>query len=107
MKHTETIGRSFGINADAYLKSSVHAQGNDLEEIRRIVCTRPDRGSKVLDLGCGAGHLTYTIAPYAKSVTAYDLSREMLEVVAAEAAQRRLINIETVQGSVHELPFED
>ena len=107
MKHSETIGRSFGVNADAYFKSSVHAQGNDLEECRRIICPRPDRDSKVLDLGCGAGHLTYAIAPYAKSVTAYDLSQEMLEVVDAEAAQRGLINVETVQGSVHDLPFED
>lgn len=107
MKHTETIGRSFDINAEAYFRSSVHAQGSDLEEARRIVCPRPDRDSKVLDLGCGAGHLTYAIAPYAKNVTAYDLSREMLEVVAAEAAQRGLVNVETMQGSAHELPIED
>jgi len=107
MKHTDTIGRSFDINADAYFRSLVHAQGGDLEEARRIVCPHPGRDSKVLDLGCGAGHLTYAIAPYAKNVTAYDLSREMLEVVAAEAAQRGLINIVTVQGSVHKLPFED
>lgn len=105
MKHTETVGHSFGTNADAYFKSPVHAQGGELEEARRIVCGHPD--TVVLDLGCGAGHLTYAIAPYAKQVTAYDLSREMLEVVAAEAAQRGLMDVETVQGSTHELPFED
>lgn len=106
MKHSETIGRSFGTNAEAYFKSAVHAQGGELEEARRIVCG-PHSTSVVLDLGCGAGHLTYAIAPYAKKVTAYDLSRQMLQVVAAEAAQRGLVNVETIQGSAHELPFED
>lgn len=105
MKHSESIHRSFGTNANAYLKSTVHAQGADMEEARRIVCGQPD--SVVLDLGCGAGHLSYAIAPYAKRVTSYDLSREMLEVVAAEARQRGLINLETVQGSALELPFDD
>lgn len=105
MKHTEAIKRSFGTNAGAYLKSSVHAQGADMEEARRIVCA-PDSNSIVLDLGCGAGHLSYAMAAYAKKVTAYDLSREMLEVVAAESRQRGLINLETMQGSAHELPFE-
>lgn len=105
MKHSETINRSFDTNADAYFKSSVHAQGADLESARRIVRGCPD--PKVLDLGCGAGHLTYAIAPYAKKVTAYDLSPQMLQVVAAEAAHRGFVNVETVQGSAHELPFED
>lgn len=105
MKHTDTINRSFGTNADAYFKSSVHAQGSEMEDARRIVCGRPD--SKVLDLGCGAGHLTYAIAPCAKAVTAYDLSPQMLQVVAAEAAHRGFVNVETVQGSAHELPFDD
>lgn len=107
MKHSETIHRSFGTNAGAYLKSSVHAQGADMEEARRIVCGHPDSDSVVLDLGCGAGHLSYAVAAYAKKVTAYDLSREMLEVVAAESRRRGLINLETMQGSAHELPFDD
>lgn len=38
---------------------------------------------------------------------AYDLSDDMLGVVANEAKQRKLENIETKQGSVSELPFAD
>lgn len=105
MKHSETVDRSFGANANAYLESKVHAAGQDLEDARREACSKAN--ADVLDLGCGAGHLSYAIAPCARKVTAYDLSREMLEVVRAQADQRGLTNIEIRQGTAHALPFED
>ena len=37
-------------------------------------------GSKVLDMGCGAGHASFVAAQYVKQVVAYDLSSQMLDV---------------------------
>jgi ubiquinone/menaquinone biosynthesis C-methylase UbiE len=59
----------------------------------------------VLDLGCGAGHASFTAAQQVAQVTAYDLSSQMLEVVA-EAAKRRAGNIDA-QGYAESLPFAD
>ena len=64
----------------------MHSQGSDLTAVAEMFANAAD--AAVLDLGCGAGHLSFTIAPHVKSVIAYDLSSEMLAVVAAEAERR-------------------
>jgi SAM-dependent methyltransferase len=61
----------------------------------------------VLDLGCGAGHVSFNAAPRAGEIVAYDLSSDMLAVVARTAAVRGLTNIVTKQGVAEQLPFED
>ena len=90
------VGGQFGARAAAYLGSAVHAQGADLQALAALVQGR--REARVLDLGCGGGHVSYHVAPHVREVVAYDLSPEMLEVVARAAAQRGLGNIVTRQG---------
>src|ERR1051326_1974270 len=103
--HEALVGRQFGTRASAYLSSAVHAQGADLESLAALV--EEDSAAQVLDLGCGAGHVSFAVAPRAKSVVAYDLSSDMLEVVARAAADRGLANITTRQGVAEHLPFPD
>ena len=103
--HESLVGEQFGSRADAYLKSAVHAGGEDLMALAALVEEQP--GGRVLDLGCGGGHVTFNAARHASEVTAYDLSQEMLDVVAAEADKRGLSNVRTARGSAEKLPFED
>jgi len=105
MKQQAVVAEQFGSTASAYLTSAVHAQGEDLATIRKIASRHAS--PKVLDLGCGAGHVSFAVAPLAASVTAYDLSAEMLAVVARAAGERGLKNLETRQGPVEKLPFGD
>jgi ubiquinone/menaquinone biosynthesis C-methylase UbiE len=103
--HQDIVSSQFGQRAEAYLHSTVHAQGEDLEELARVIGAYPR--ARVLDLGCGGGHAAYRVAPLVDSVVAYDLSKDMLAVVAAEAKRRGLHNIATQQGSAEALPFPD
>jgi ubiquinone/menaquinone biosynthesis C-methylase UbiE len=103
--HEALVGQQFGSRAAAYLKSAVHAQGADLEALAALVAE--GRGARVLDLGSGAGHVSFAAARRAGEVVAYDLSAEMLSVVAAAAAERGLANIATRQGAAEHLPFPD
>jgi ubiquinone/menaquinone biosynthesis C-methylase UbiE len=103
--HESLIGKQFGARAAAYLTSAVHAQGADLEALADLVRGRAD--ARVLDLGCGGGHVSFTVAPHVRAVTAYDLSAEMLQVVTHAAAERGLDNIRTEKGMVERLPFAD
>lgn len=103
--HETVVGGQFGSRADAYLKSAVHSAGEDLQALVAVAAERA-RG-KILDLGCGGGHVTFNVAPHASSVTAYDLSQEMLDVVAGAARDRGLANVKTSRGVAESLPFED
>jgi SAM-dependent methyltransferase len=103
--HEALVGRQFGARASAYLQSAVHAQGADLQALAALV--DDNKSARVLDLGCGAGHVSFAVAPRAAEVVACDLSPDMLDVVARAAAERGLHNITTRQGVAERLPFED
>lgn len=101
--HDQHTTQQFGPQAQAYLTSAVHSQGADLADMAARLRGRHE--AQVLDLGCGAGHLSFAIASEVGRVTAFDLSDEMLRVTAGAAAERGLRNIETCRGSVDALPF--
>ncbi|MBS0976288.1 SAM-dependent methyltransferase, partial [Serratia rubidaea] len=56
--HHDVVDRQFGAQANAYLTSAVHAQGNDLQRLGQLLAAYPQ--ARVLDLGCGAGHASFT-----------------------------------------------
>lgn len=103
--HEAVVGGQFGSRAEAYLQSAVHAQGADLEALAALARSRPE--ARVLDLGCGGGHVSFNVAPHVREVVAYDLSPEMLTVVARAARERGLVNLTTRHGVVENLPFDD
>lgn len=101
--HNEIVVDQYDSQAGAYLASSVHANGQELSRLASLVRARSD--GVALDLGCGAGHLAYRLAPLFGQVLACDLSPAMLEAVAAEARRRGLANIATRQCAAEDLPF--
>jgi len=103
--HQQVVTEQFGSTAAAYLTSAVHAQGVDLQELAQIAAAIPQ--ARVLDLGCGGGHASFAVAPVVEKVIAYDLSAEMLDVVASAARERGLDNLAVRQGSADRLAFPD
>ncbi|WP_145483283.1 class I SAM-dependent methyltransferase [Yersinia aldovae] len=103
--HKDAVERQFGDQANAYLTSAVHAQGNDLQRLMALL--QPHGDARLLDLGCGAGHASFTAAAVVKEVVAYDLSSQMLQVVSQAAADKKLTNINVQQGLAESLPFAD
>ncbi len=103
--HSEAVQEQFDPQAAAYLTSSVHAAGPDLqaaaERARRCLSAE----ARILDVGCGAGHLSFALAPCAARVVALDPSPGMLATVRQAAAVRALPQIETCEGTAQALPF--
>lgn len=97
--------QQFGETAVRYVQSAVHAGGADLRQIGEIA--RGLEGARAIDLGCGGGHVAYTVAPFVQSVVAYDLSADMLAAVETEAKRRGLGNLSTARGPAEALPFPD
>lgn len=108
MEHQGKVEQQFGAQAQAYLGSSVHAQGADLQQLAALAAAQANGRPHILDLGCGAGHASFAVAPHADAVIAYDLSADMLGVVAESARARGLDSIiRTRQGPAERLPFAD
>ncbi|MHB1953552.1 MAG: class I SAM-dependent methyltransferase [Sulfobacillus sp.] len=99
--HKDLLQHEYDTRAHAYLASSVHAAGADLDLIADRIGRQPE--AVVLDMGCGGGHVSFRVAPCVSQVVAYDLSQKMLETVAAEASRRGLANILTKRGAAEHL----
>jgi len=103
--HESLVDDQFGNQAQAYVQSVVHAQGEDLDALEALAeRMRPDAA---IDLGTGGGHVAYRLAAHAKAVTAVDLSSSMIAAVEDAARQRGLANIATCVAPAERLPFED
>ena len=103
--HNCLVDKQFGSQAEMYLTSSVHAFGQEFANVEELV--QQFESPHVLDLGSGAGHISFYSAPFAQQVIAYDLSEEMLKIVADSAREKGLDNIITVKGIAESLPFPD
>ena len=105
MKPPSLAAQQFGAGAQSYLESPVHAQGADLDRLRKLA--ERQGPASVLDLGCGAGHASFAIAPHAEELIAYDVSAPMVALVAAEGVRRGLTSLSAQEGAVEDLPFAD
>lgn len=105
--HADAVHAQFNPQAQAYLTSAVHAQGPDLHAAAKLVAHHVAPGAVALDLGCGAGHLSYALAPHVARVVSVDASDAMLGTVADTAATRGLTQIATQQAQAEALPFDN
>jgi ubiquinone/menaquinone biosynthesis C-methylase UbiE len=101
----EFAAGQYAPRAQDYVTSEVHSAGADLDQIEAEL--RGHGGARVLDLGCGGGHVSYRAAPHVGHVVACDVTQRMLDVVAATAAERGLANISVQQAAAEQLPFPD
>ncbi|HEY2037439.1 MAG TPA: class I SAM-dependent methyltransferase [Steroidobacteraceae bacterium] len=103
--HEQTVHNQFEPRAQAYLTSAVHSAGPDLERARTLVSQIVPPHNLALDIGCGGGHLSFTLAPHVSRMVALDPSPGMLAAVSEGAAARGLTGIEARQGNAQTLPF--
>ncbi|MDE2052420.1 MAG: methyltransferase domain-containing protein [Gammaproteobacteria bacterium] len=105
--HEQTVQEQFDPQAEAYLTSAVHAAGPDLQLAKTLISRTVPVAAQALDIGCGAGHLSFALAPLLARMVALDPSPSMLAAVSKTAAERGLGQIETQQGTGESLPFAD
>jgi ubiquinone/menaquinone biosynthesis C-methylase UbiE len=105
--HEQTVQSQFDPRADAYLTSTVHSAGPDLERAKALVAQAIAASSQALDIGCGGGHLSFALAPHVARMVALDPSPGMLAAVSKAAAGKGLPQIEVRQGNAEALPLDD
>jgi ubiquinone/menaquinone biosynthesis C-methylase UbiE len=101
----QRVQSQFGAAANAYTTSAGHG---DPMLLRRVIeLAKPRPGDRALDIATGAGHTALALAPYVAEVVAFDLTQQMLDETARNAAARGLTNVITQQGAAEKLPFAD
>lgn len=80
--------------------------GRTWEGLSRALLRLAPRG-RFVDVGVGDGLLTLMLAEIAQTVTAVDISPEMLRQLAQRAERQGLANLETVEGELEHLPLPD
>src|SRR5208282_189493 len=101
----ERVQAQFGAAASAYTTSAGHG---DPTLLRRVIeLARPQPGDRALDIATGAGHTALALAPQVAEVVAFDLTQQMLDETARNAAARGVMNVVTRRGAAEKLPFAD
>jgi arsenite methyltransferase len=70
----------------------------------------PEQGNRVLDAGCGCGFDAFIAAALAGAsgkAVGIDVTAEMLRVAQAASKSFKSGNVEFLEGSIEQLPFED
>jgi SAM-dependent methyltransferase len=102
-------GNQYRLVASEKWKAKSAAMGTPVTEAL-VEYARPVPGSRVLDLASGTGEPAITLATRVGpegSVTALDLSQDLLEIAEKRARSRGLKNFSTQPGDAHSLPFPD
>ena len=79
------------------------------ETLRAHVFSELSRGGRLLDAGCGPGHLMALLADDVPRATLFgvDFSSTMVRVAASALAKSPARHAWLVQGDIHHLPFAD
>jgi len=99
------VQSQFGAAAAAYTSSIGHSSSPKLAQV--VELARANATDRALDVATGAGHTALALAPHVAQVVAYDLTREMLDETARNAAARGLSNVTLRQGAAESMPFAD
>ncbi|MGE5372770.1 MAG: class I SAM-dependent methyltransferase [Solirubrobacterales bacterium] len=103
MGNQTRIKQNFGAKAANYRQPTLH--GNPIELARMIELLSPKPFENALDLATGGGHTALALSPHVHSITAIDITHEMLEEAADAAREKGCRNISFQAADVHELPF--
>jgi ubiquinone/menaquinone biosynthesis C-methylase UbiE len=101
----QLVQAQFGAVAAAYTTSIGHSNPDALQQVVELAQPKPT--DRAIDIATGAGHTALAVAPHVAEMIAYDLTPQMLEETARNAAERGLTNLTTQQGPAEDLPFPD
>lgn len=85
--------RRFDETASAYVTSTVHAEGSDLDML--LDMAQPQPHWITLDVATGGGHTARRFAPYVRQVVAADIAMQMLGAASRSTTQGNVRFVQT------------
>ncbi|HEX7064863.1 MAG TPA: class I SAM-dependent methyltransferase [Bacillales bacterium] len=105
MATKKDVQKQFSRSADSYVKSVVHAKGEDLRTLLKMVDVTGQE--EMLDVATGGGHTANAFAPLVDKVIAFDLTPKMLSAAKQFITGNGHGNVEFKQGDAEKMPFTD
>ncbi|TSB45434.1 class I SAM-dependent methyltransferase [Alkalicoccobacillus porphyridii] len=103
MSQSKKVQTFFGQNAEAYVKSNLHAKGKDLIYLVR----EQTEVGRLLDIATGGGHVAHAFAGLSDDITAFDLTPEILIAARNYIEGNGHKHVQYVEGDVMNMPFTD
>ncbi|MCA9839571.1 MAG: methyltransferase domain-containing protein [Trueperaceae bacterium] len=100
----DRVKAQFSKAAKAYVQSSIHAKGKDLELMVNLAGDLAEK--TVLDIATGGGHTALAFAKAGARVTASDLTPTMLETAQNFIVSQGFKDLSYVEAAAEALPFE-
>jgi ubiquinone/menaquinone biosynthesis C-methylase UbiE len=100
---TTKVQAQFSPVANAYVASSVHAQGKDFARMLAMAATTGKE--RVLDVATGGGHTALAFAPHVHHVVASDLTVAMLHAAREHIHSQGRQNVSYCRAAAEALPF--
>ena len=104
-KHNKLIREEFARQVDSMPMSPIFTSSDILDRIKSAA--RLTSSSRVLDLGCGPGVVTETLAADAGEIIAFDIAPEMIYHAFQRCEEAHLANVGFVVGHAERLPFHE
>ncbi|SDI45530.1 class I SAM-dependent methyltransferase [Natribacillus halophilus] len=99
----KAVRKTFSTSADNYVKSPLHAQGEDLQVLAQTIDLSGEE--KLLDIATGGGHVSNALAPWAKEVEVMDVTAEMLQAAETFIRGNGHENLRFAEGDAENIPF--
>ncbi len=105
MDHLQRVKQEFTRQADMFA-SSVATTDEQITQ-RFIEAIGSNGTGAILDVACGPGIISAALAQKARTLTAFDLTPEMLNKARQRCAKAGLENVTFKEGSATNLPFKE
>ena len=105
MNYHSRVKEEFGRQAETLSVAQAFTDSRVLEQIYGAI--KPTKMMNLLDLGCGPGIVTASLAPNVREVVAYDLTPEMLDKARQRCQKAGLKNVRFELGTAEKLPFKN
>jgi ubiquinone/menaquinone biosynthesis C-methylase UbiE len=105
MSHAELIQEQFSRQANTFGGVASHSAEGSLAALVELCAPKPT--DDALDLACGPGIVTCSVAPHVKSIRGQDIVPAMLERAKARGVGLGLYNVRFEEGDSNALPYAD
>jgi ubiquinone/menaquinone biosynthesis C-methylase UbiE len=101
--HKELLRKQFAVQARVHPKTLKLRHSENV--VPMLELAKPEKTDRVLDVACGWGYVALTFAPHVRAVLGVDLTPEMVALALSVAHDKKVKNVEYIEGDVEELQF--